>query len=218
MNNVHTPGAAPADTGADAWEAIYQADDAGWDLGQASPALQHLIDDAVLPPPPQRILVPGCGTGHDALALAEAGYEVIAMDFAPSAVAAAQERAAAKQFTCIEADALASDNGVADASLDLIFEHTFFCALRPEQREDYARSLARMLRPGGEVFALSMRTTCTHRQPYDSTPQEYTSLLEDAGFLCLGRESMDEWSHQRRKGRETLVRLVRMSGVQTKES
>ncbi len=207
MNKEHELGAPPADTGAQAWETIYQADDAGWDLGEASPALMHLINDKLLPEPPQTVLVPGCGTGHDALAFAKAGYECIAMDFAPSAIAAAKKRAEDSVFTCIEADALAADNGVADDSVDIIFEHTFFCALQPSQREAYAVALARMIKTHGEVWALSMRTKFTNRQPYDSTPEEYVALMEAHGFTCIEQTAMEPWSHQRRKGRETLVQL-----------
>jgi hypothetical protein len=71
----------------------------------------------------------------------------------------------------------------------------------------YAASLARMIKTDGEVWALSMRTKFTNRQPYDSTPEEYRALMSAAGFICLEQEAMEPWSHQRRKGRETLVRL-----------
>lgn len=198
-------GPPPKGTAAADWEAIYQADDAGWDLGEASPALVHLLSRAELHKPGARILVPGCGTGHDVVALAAAGYEAIGMDFAPSAVVAAQQRG--DHFNIIQADALAEDNGIADHDLDLIFEHTFFCALQPPQRTAYAQSFARMLKTNGEVWALSMRTKFTNRQPYDSTPAEYIAIMQDAGFVCVAQEPMEPWSHERRKGRETFIRL-----------
>ena len=200
-------GPPPKGTDAADWEAIYQADDAGWDLGEASPALMHLLNDGIFPNTLAHVLVPGCGTGHDALAFARAGHSVTAMDFAPSAMRTLQERVTDEAITILEADALAPDNGVADSSVDAIFEHTFFCALQPQQREAYAASLARMIKTDGEVWALSMRTKFTNRQPYDSTPEEYITVMSAAGFICLEQEAMEPWSHQRRKGRETLVRL-----------
>ena len=36
-----------------------------------------------------RVLIPGCGAAYEAVAFHEAGYEVIAIDFSPEAVAAA---------------------------------------------------------------------------------------------------------------------------------
>ena len=198
-------GPPPKGTEAADWEAIYQADDAGWDLGEASPALVHLLSREDLQQPGARILVPGCGTGHDVVALATAGYQAIGMDFAPSAVAAAQQRAG--DFEVIAADALVADNGIVDHSLDLIFEHTFFCALQPQQREAYALSFARMLKTNGEVWALSMRTKFDNRQPYDCTPEEYIRIMQGAGFVSIEQEAMEPWSHERRKGRETFVRL-----------
>ena len=203
----HVQGAAPKDTGAAAWEAIYKADDAGWDLGEANPALVHVLRAQKLPAPPKHVLVPGCGTGHDAVAFLDAGYEVTAMDFAETAVATVAARSQSPLLHCLQADALAADNGVADHSIDIIFEHTFFCALQPHQREAYAQSLARMIKANGELWALSMRTTFNNRQPYDSTPAEYIALMETQGFVFIEQEPMEAWSHQRRKGRETLVRL-----------
>ena len=203
----HVQCAAPKDTGAAAWEAIYQANDAGWDLGEANPVLVHVLAEKKLPAPPRHVLVPGCGTGHDALAFLDAGYAVTAMDFAQTAVATAAARSQSPFWHCLQADALAADNGVADNSIDIIFEHTFFCALQPHQREAYAASLARMIKAHGELWALSMRTKFTNRQPYDSTPEEYIALMTAQGFHCVEQEPMEAWSHQRRKGRETLVRL-----------
>jgi 2-polyprenyl-3-methyl-5-hydroxy-6-metoxy-1,4-benzoquinol methylase len=35
---------------------------------------------------PCRILIPGCGSGHDAATLAGVGFDVTALDYAPEAV------------------------------------------------------------------------------------------------------------------------------------
>jgi cyclopropane fatty-acyl-phospholipid synthase-like methyltransferase len=43
---------------------------------------------------PCRILVPGCGRGHEVVALARAGFAVTGVDFAPAAAAALQARLA----------------------------------------------------------------------------------------------------------------------------
>mgnify|MGYP002526737564 CR=1 FL=1 len=74
------------------WEALYQANDTFWDHGEASPGLvDYLAADPALPP--GQALVPGCGRGHDARALAKAGWSVTGLDLAPSSVPLAKRLA-----------------------------------------------------------------------------------------------------------------------------
>ena len=70
----------------------------GWEIGQAAPPLARWF--AAHPPVGKRTLVVGCGRGHEARMLAAAGAEVVAVDFAPEAIA--------------EARLLAARQGVAD--------------------------------------------------------------------------------------------------------
>lgn len=204
----HHPGDPPAGTGPEAWEAIYQADDAGWDLGQPSPPLLAFSGEGILPPPGTRVAVPGCGSGHEVAALAAAGYQAAGIDFAPSAIAAARQRLvdAGLDGGLHQADCLAPIPDL-DGSCDWLFEQTFFCALRPEQRGAYAAAMARLLKPGGELWALHLRTANTDRQPFDSTVEVFQACCHQAGFATVALRPLEIESHQRRRGRETLVRL-----------
>src|SRR4051812_20681600 len=60
----------------------------GWDAGGPALAAVDLLPplDA---PPPGRLILPGCGRGHDALLFAGAGFDVLGEDLAPLAVAEA---------------------------------------------------------------------------------------------------------------------------------
>ena len=74
------------------WEALYQANETFWDHGAASPGL---VDYLVANPrvSPGQALVPGCGRGHDARALAKAGWSAAGLDIAPSSVPLAKSLA-----------------------------------------------------------------------------------------------------------------------------
>src|SRR5438093_7230836 len=73
------------------WEARYQAGDMPWEKGEASPGLlDFLAAHADLPR--GSVAVPGCGTGHDARAWAQAGFETWGFDLAPSAIRLSRER------------------------------------------------------------------------------------------------------------------------------
>ena len=103
---------------------------------------------------PPRIAVPGCGRGHDARLLARRGYEVRAFDFAESAVTEARRLAAADgvELAVEQRDVftLARDHA---GAFDGVWEYTCFCAIDPARREEYARVLHAVLRPGGLLLA-----------------------------------------------------------------
>ena len=67
------------------WAAHYAAANTPWDLGGPHPELSQRLSDGDLAPPRDgaRALVPGCGHGHDALALARRGWVVTAVDLVP---------------------------------------------------------------------------------------------------------------------------------------
>src|ERR1700678_1457302 len=69
------------------WELQYQKGETPWEKGAPSPGL---IDFLAAEPLRGRVLVPGCGFGHDVRALATTADEVIGLDLAPSAVEAAE--------------------------------------------------------------------------------------------------------------------------------
>ena len=74
------------------WEALYLANDTFWDHGEASPGLVDYLGANPRLSPGQA-LVPGCGRGHDARALAKAGWSVTGLDIAPSSVPLAKRLA-----------------------------------------------------------------------------------------------------------------------------
>ena len=69
------------------WEANYQRNETPWEKGAPSPGL---VDFLRTEPVRGRVLVPGCGFGHDARALAATADEVVGIDIAPLAVKGAR--------------------------------------------------------------------------------------------------------------------------------
>ena len=65
------------------WNAAYEGGDTPWDKGYASPPL---IEFLKLQSISGRVLVPGCGAGHDVRALAAEGAEVVGLDIAPRGI------------------------------------------------------------------------------------------------------------------------------------
>ena len=145
------------------WDALYQEGDTGWDLGEAAPPFVDLLAGADAPPA-GRLIALGSGRGHDALLFAAHGFEVLGVDFAPTAVAAATEAAAAQGLAnhtrFLQADIFALPPEYR-AAFDVVLEHTCMCALDPRLLDEYAALVTRLLWPGGTYVALFY----THGRP-----------------------------------------------------
>jgi methyl halide transferase len=145
------------------WEERYRRGATPWDRGGVSPALLQWLDSGVIAP--GRTLVPGCGRGYEVLELARRGFEVVALDFAPSAVRhlVSVLQAAGLAAKVVEADVL---GWTADLPFDAIYEQTSLCSLPPSKWEAYEAQLHRWLRPGGKLYALFMQTNREGGPPY----------------------------------------------------
>ena len=138
----------------DFWESRFAAGDTPWDRGESSPQLAAWLRSGDLRP--CRILVPGCGSGYEVAALAAAGFEVTAFDYATEAIGRTRRQLddAGLKATLIEADALAWQP---DRAFDAIYEQTCLCALYPDHWRDYADQLHRWLAPGARLYALFLQ-------------------------------------------------------------
>lgn len=133
------------------WDKRFAEGDTPWDRGAANPQLGVWLATGALKP--CRILVPGCGSGHEVAVLAQAGFEVTALDYAPEAVARTRKRIDDEDLkaTVVEADALEWRPG---RPFDAIYEQTCLCALYPDQWRAYADQLHAWLAPDGRLYAL----------------------------------------------------------------
>jgi cyclopropane fatty-acyl-phospholipid synthase-like methyltransferase len=135
------------------WEGMYQAGETHWDKGEPSPGLVDWLarnkgDFS------GTVLVPGCGFGHDVRAWGEAGFDVTGMDVAPSAVEGAKGKTPAGLSNVRFELGNFFDGPTGGRQFDILFEHTFFCAIDPSMRGDYVMRLLEWLKPGGHFLAV----------------------------------------------------------------
>ena len=159
------------------WQNRYDQGQTGWDRGAPSPALRTWLESGQLQP--CRILVPGCGRGHEVVALAAAGFEVTAIDFAPAAIIALREQLDARELRAnlIQADLFDFEP---DQPFSAVYEQTCLCAIKPSQREAYERRLASWLGSGGKLYALFMQTDSQSGPPFACPPDAMRSLFAPA--------------------------------------
>ena len=135
------------------WNSAYENDDTPWDKGYAAPPLAEFLERQTIA---GKVLVPGCGTGHDVRLLARQGAEVTGLDIAPGALRKAERFLAVGRERYVLGDFLLPDEkhrGV----FDWVVEHTCLCAIEPKDREGYVQSLKRALKPGGQFLAVFFR-------------------------------------------------------------
>jgi SAM-dependent methyltransferase len=186
------------------WEAIYQADDAGWDIGAPAPPFVDLLAQPPAWLSPGRLLVPGCGAGHDAAAFAAAGFDVTAVDFAPSAVRLARE----KGLNVVETDFLTPVAEFAN-QFDYVLEHTCFCAIPLARRPHYVAAARAALKPGGTLLGLFYRFDPPDADgpPFALSEAELRAAFEPSFEILAIR--VPTRSHGRRHGRERFLRMRR---------
>lgn len=145
------------------WESRYQTGKTGWDRGKPSPQFTAWFLENNHPN--LRILVPGCGRGHEVIELVQAGHDVVAIDFADSAVMSLKKSRAklGKHFEIIQENVLEFS---ASEPFDAIYEQTCLCALEPMNWERYVSQLYSWLKPGGTIYAMFMQTKSTSGPPF----------------------------------------------------
>jgi SAM-dependent methyltransferase len=186
------------------WELAYQKEETPWDKGEAAPVLPEVWVRGVLA---GRVLVPGCGRGHDARWLArQSGTEVVGLDLAPSAVAEAR-RLAGPSGARFELGDLFGLSREWNGAFDSVWEHTCFCAIPPERRPEYVRAMEAVLRPGGILAGVFFLNPAM--DPGEEGPPFQVSVAELDHFFSDGFEKVMEWApevaYPGREGREWVM-------------
>lgn len=132
------------------WNRRYLEGDTPWDKGNAHPALHTVPSCGALS---GRVLVPGCGTGHDVRALAAQGLDVTGLDLAPLALHRARIFPIVGRERYVEGDLFDLPEDFY-GYFDGVFEHTCFCAIDPARRTAYVDAVASALKPGGRLLAI----------------------------------------------------------------
>jgi methyl halide transferase len=157
------------------WDAQYQANATGWDLGQASPPLISYLE--TIPNKDIRILIPGAGNAYEADYLAENGFTSITIiDIAPTVVDVLKNKYAQNPNISI----LLGDFFTHKGQYDLIIEQTFFCAIPPSLRQKYVYKMYQLLAPEGKLMGLLFNRTFEKSPPFGGSREEYEELFKDA--------------------------------------
>lgn len=139
------------------WNSRYEKGDLPWDSNIRSRELARVIDE--IPIAPCRAVELGCGTGTNALFLAEQGFSVTAFDISSVATQQATLRAnEAGLHVDFISDDLCSLEWTGEP-FDFIFDRGCYHCAREESVEGLQAALATLSKPGTRYLSLIGNTT-----------------------------------------------------------
>jgi SAM-dependent methyltransferase len=146
------------------WDSYYQSGAAPWETKYPSTELRRVIAEEKLQP--CRTIELGCGTGINAVWLAQQGFEVTAVDISPRAIEKARERAAAAGVKIRFAVADVLDLKEVSEPYAFFFDRGCYHVVREFDVQAYLRTLRQLTVPG----SLGLVLTGNARETYEDGP------------------------------------------------
>jgi cyclopropane fatty-acyl-phospholipid synthase-like methyltransferase len=163
-----------------AFEAWYVFRRPPWDTGISPPELLEFIQKN----PAGRALDLGCGTGTNAIALAERCWQVVGVDFSGVAIRRARHKARAANLPIRFFVDDAARFSAVDGPFDLILDIGCFHALAVDARPAYLETIGRFLAPGGTWLLYAMRRSAEAESAFGLTEAD---IAEISSRLRLNR-------------------------------
>lgn len=185
------------------WNTRWKKEETGWDIGYASPAIAEYM--AKYPDKNATILIPGCGNAYEAEFLAKEGFtDLTLLDISPKAVENLRQKFVDEPQIKILCEDFFQHEGV----YDLIIEQTFFCAIPPNRRDEYAEKTSCLLRKNGKIIGLLFDKKFDHPgPPFGGCPCEYKPIF--APYFNIETMEVCQNSIPPRAGSELFVKLVK---------
>jgi SAM-dependent methyltransferase len=169
------------------WNAHYESGEPPWETGQPSSELARVIAEEKIQP--CRVIELGCGSGINAVWLAQQGFEVTGVDFNELAIERARRRAdeAGVVVRFVLGDVL--DFTESYEPFPFFFDRGCYHAVRDQNVEGYVRTLQRVTAPG----AIGLILTGNAKEPHVPGPpvvrdEQFHAELEPAFEIVRLRE------------------------------
>lgn len=135
------------------WNELYQAGETPWDTGSAD---HHLVEYLRAVPDERGVALDvGCGTGTNAIWLANQGFSVLGVDISTAAIESARTKAGTRVPNCrfLAADFLCDP--LSEGPFDFVFDRGCFHVFdEARERARFTERVASVLRPGGRWLSL----------------------------------------------------------------
>jgi 2-polyprenyl-3-methyl-5-hydroxy-6-metoxy-1,4-benzoquinol methylase len=181
-----------------------------WELGSPNPIYEELLKKQLLAVKGKRVLMPGCGSGYDAITICRLGQpaSLTAIDLSPKAISTAKSHVIPSQYKDIlvfqQQDFFAIDSS--SCKYDVIVDYLFYSAMDISMRSQVLEQMNKLLDPNGVVatiiFPLQIKNEDeTVGPPYHMNLDHYADKFQQHGFNLLRTATLDT-SIAPRKNRE----------------
>lgn len=157
------------------WDQRFRTGVTPWDYGGLPPRFAQYVRETRFTGP---VLVPGCGAGYEVAALAEAGADVLGIDFSDAAVAAAHAALGAHAKHIRQADFF--NFTVPEGGYRYVYERAFLCALPRPLWRNYGERMADIIAVNGVLFGYFFFDDNHRGPPFGLHDSELESLLGGA--------------------------------------
>ena len=172
------------------WNQRYIDSDTPWDSGLPSEELKRFLDSGLVKP--CRALELGCGTGTNAVFLAQSGFQVTAADLSEVALKQARDKSekAGVSIEFLQADVTKLPHDV--APFRFVFDRGTYHIVRSENMMGFQKMLARLVEPGGYYFVLA--GNINENAPPDKGPPRVSAsdLCKELEFDSFDLVSLEE--------------------------
>lgn len=194
------------------WDIAWRKNITPWDKDKPQPALREVVESGAVELPRgefKTALVPGCGSGNDvAYFAATLGITTVGVDVSAKAVEVANERLAASDATTRAlVQFQAADFFSLTGQYDLVYDYTFFVAIPPKRRAEWAAQMSQLVRRGGLLMTLVYPIAEADKgwgPPWFLRPEHYDEVLKSEEWekVCDEAPKASEGDHI---GRERMV-------------
>tara|TARA_B110000046_G_scaffold184324_1_gene222517 strand:- start:1775 stop:2359 length:585 start_codon:yes stop_codon:yes gene_type:complete len=156
------------------WESKYIKNKIGWDLGEVSPPLKTYFDQ--LTNKDLKILIPGGGNSYEAEYLFNRGFNnTYVVDVSKTALDNIKNRV--PEFP--SSQLIHANFFDLNDTFDLIIEQTFFCAINPNLRVNYAVKMKNLLNEKGKLVGVLFDAKLNKdHPPFGGNIKEYTTYFK----------------------------------------
>lgn len=189
---------------AEFWNNRYLENEAAWDAKSITTPLKNYIDQ--LTDKSISILIPGAGNSYEAEYLLEKGFKnIFVLDYAAEPLKNLANRC--KDFP--KQNLIQDDFFKHKGQYDLIIEQTFFCAIDPKLRSEYAKHMHQLLKPNGKLVGVMFDDPKLNLEqpPFAGTKEEYLTYFDPYFKINIFEKCYN--SIKPRENRELFVSLIK---------